>query len=197
MIPNWQWTVTFQNCDSRATSIFDELDNLDLIWQLSAHRFVFSFITSRLDYCNSLFAGISEKQSGRLQQVQNNAARLVTKTRMRDHITPVLKELHWLPVKYRAQFKIATIAHQCLYDTEYPEYLTELVPRYTPARSLRSGHRTLVVTPRTKLKTFGERALPSQAALVWNHLPAEIQNIPSLKLFKKQLKTHLFKKHFN
>ena len=89
----------------------------------SANRLVCSLITSKLDYCNSLFAGITDTQINKIQQVQNNAARLVTKTHKREHITPVLKHLHWLPIRHRIEYKIATTAYQCLYEQSYPQYL--------------------------------------------------------------------------
>ena len=162
----------------------------------SANKLVCSLVTSRIDYCNSLYAGITETQAGRLQQIQNNAARLVVKSSKREHVTPVLRQLHWLPVKCRTDFKIATIAHQCQFEDTYPSYLKDLVQQHTPCRSLRSANRQLLVTPRAKLKNYGQRALPSQAARVWNELPEDIQSIQSLKMFKKQLKTYLFKKYF-
>jgi len=73
-----------------------------------------AFISYRLDYCNSLFYGIAEGLMSRLQSVQNAAARLVSGARRYDHITPVLQELHWLPVRHRVDFKIATLVYLSL-----------------------------------------------------------------------------------
>ena len=67
-------------------------------------------ITSRLDYCNAAFAGVANEQIARIQKIQNNAGRLILKKSKRDHVKPLLKELHWLPVKYRIQYKLATLA---------------------------------------------------------------------------------------
>ena len=67
---------------------------------------VHAFITSKLDYCNSLLYGCRKTQLKKLQNVQHTAARIVTQTRKFDHITPVLFNLHWLPVGYRIVFKI-------------------------------------------------------------------------------------------
>jgi len=64
-----------------------------------------AFISCCLDYCNSLFYGITKGLMSRLQSVQNAAARLVSGARWYDHITPVLQELHWLPVRRRVDFK--------------------------------------------------------------------------------------------
>jgi hypothetical protein len=67
---------------------------------------IHAFVTNRTDYCNSLLYGLPDCELKKVQRVQNAAARLLTSTRKYDHITPVLRELHWLPVKYRIQFKI-------------------------------------------------------------------------------------------
>ena len=76
-----------------------------------------AFIGSRLDYCNGLYCGISEGLLNRLQSVQNAAASLVTGLGRREHITPVLRQLHWLPVRQRVQFKLATLVHRALAGT--------------------------------------------------------------------------------
>ena len=82
-------------------------------------------ITSLLDYCNSLFLGLPLAQIGRLQRIQNEAARLVTGTRHRDHLTPLLRALHWLPVRHRFEFKVLVIVFKCLHGLA-PNYLPEL-----------------------------------------------------------------------
>jgi len=79
-----------------------------------------AFVSCRLDYCNSLFFGISEGLMNRLQSVQNAAARLVTGTRRSDHILPVLRQLHWLLVRQHVDFKVATLVHQSLSGTTVP-----------------------------------------------------------------------------
>ena len=75
---------------------------------------VHAYITSRLDYCNSLLFGLPQELTMKMQSVMNAVARLVTKTRKFDHITPVLRDLHWLPVSYRCQFKILLIVIKCI-----------------------------------------------------------------------------------
>ena len=81
--------------------------------QSAAARLVAAMVISRLDYCNSVFIGLPADQIARLQRVQNDAPRLVMKKRRRrDHVTPLLKELHWLPVNFRCQYKIATLAYR-------------------------------------------------------------------------------------
>ncbi len=80
-------------------------------------KVIHAFIFSRLDYCNSLYYGVQYKSLDRLQLVQNSAARLLTGTRKNEHITPVLRELHWLPVSYRIDFKILLFVFKALHGT--------------------------------------------------------------------------------
>ena len=79
-----------------------------------AQTLVQTFISCRLDYCNSLLYGIANSQLRRLQSVQNAAARLMTDTQRTEHITPVLRSLHWLPIRQRSLFKLVVLVHKCL-----------------------------------------------------------------------------------
>jgi len=83
----------------------------------TAKTIVHAFIACRLDYCNSLLHGITDSLFRRLQSVQNAAARLITGTRRRDHITPVLRDLHWLPVQRRVDYKLALLVYKSLHFT--------------------------------------------------------------------------------
>lgn len=105
-------------------------------------------MTSRLDYCNSLYFGLNSTLLHRLQIVQNAAARLLTGTGRRVSITPVLADLHWLPVKYRIQFKILLLTFRTINNIA-PSYLIELLRSYTPDRVLRSSSQALLVQPRS------------------------------------------------
>jgi len=89
-------------------------------------QLVTSLVISRLDYCNSALAGLPASTLAPQQRVQNAAARLVLNRDRRSHITPALQQLHWLPVKYRIIFKIATLMHHILHD-RCPSYLIDLV----------------------------------------------------------------------
>ncbi len=161
----------------------------------STEKLVASMITSRLDYCNATFAGVADEQIARIQKIQNNAARLILKKSKRDHVTPLLKELHWLPVKYRIQYKLATLAFRH-FDGTLPPYLSSSLCTYQPSRSLRSSTERLLKIPKTNLKTFGERSFGYIAPTVWNSLPADLRASPSLPTFKVNLKTHFFRQAF-
>ena len=164
----------------------------------SAISLIHAFITSKLDYCNSLLYGLPTIYINKLQRVQNAAARLVTNTPRICHITPILEDLHWLPIKYRTQFKIVLLTFKCLYGLA-PQYLVDLIAVAPQSRyNLRSRNATLLVSTNARcLPTLGDRAFQSAAPKLWNSLPAEIRNIQTLTSFKRALKTYFFKTVFN
>ena len=153
----------------------------------SSKSAVISLVTSRFDYCNGLLCGIPEELIRKLQRVQNNAARVITRTKKYDHITPVLKELHWLPVRKRIEFKILLLAYKCLHGTA-PSYLRELLKEYVPPRTLRSTSKNLLCEPRNKMKTYGDRSFSACAPKLWNQLPDNIRAAGSVAIFKRRLK---------
>ncbi|KAL0150403.1 hypothetical protein M9458_054220 [Cirrhinus mrigala] len=156
---------------------------------------VHAFMTSRLDYCNALLGGCSASSINKLQIVQNAAARVLTRSRKYDHITPILKSLHWLPIRFRISYKIALLTYKAL-NSLAPAYLTSLLPRYNPSRSLRSQNSGLLVVPRIAKSTKGGRAFSHLAPKLWNSLPDNVRGSDTLSLFKSRLKTHLFSQAF-
>ena len=156
---------------------------------------VHAFITSRIDTCNSLLYGLPTSQLNRLQRVQNAAARLVSRARKFDHITPVLEKLHWLPVKQHIVFKMIVLLYKVLQQTG-PIYLQELIKIRQPLKTnLRSSNKCLLEVPRVKLSR-SERSFAVAAPKLWNTLPQEIKNSTSVTIFKKRLKTLLFHQYF-
>ena len=164
----------------------------------SLKTLVHAFITSRLDYCNSLFYGLPKYHLSKLQRVQNAAARLVTSTRKYDHITPVLYNLHWLPVFYRIYFKILILTFKAIHNMS-PSYISNLVSiKSCSAYSLRSNSSLILDRPKGRiLSTLGARSFYAAAPTLWNSLPANIRDITSLSIFKKNLKTYLFSLAYN
>ncbi len=151
---------------------------------------IHAFITSRLDYCNSLYVGLDQSSLQRLQLVQNAAAQLLTGTKKYEHITPVLASLHWLPVRFRIEFKILLIVFKILHGLALA-YLSELLHVHTPVRALRSSNQVLLDVPRARLKNKDDRAFSVVAPNLWNRLPVHIRTAQSVGIFKSFLKTHL------
>lgn len=155
---------------------------------------IHAFISSRIDYCNALFTSLSTSAVDRLQTIQNAAARLLTRSNRRSHITPILKTLHWLPVAVRIQFKILTLTSKALHG-QAPAYIADLLHPYTSARSLRTNMQNLLSVPHTRFKTRGDRALEAAAPKLCNALPAPLTSADSPYSFKKQLKTTFSDRH--
>ena len=163
----------------------------------TTNKLAIAFILSRLDYCNSLLAGLSEDKLSKLQRIQNNAARLVLRESRRYSATKLLKTLHWLPVKARIEYKISTLCFHCLHSDHTPVYLSELLLPYRPSRTLRSQNNSLLSVPRFSLNTYGRRSFSVFGPTTWNSLPSSLRQLQCFSTFKKQLKTYLFQKYLS
>ncbi len=167
--------LSFENHISNVTkTAFFHLRNISKLRNMlsvsDAEKLVHAFMTSRLDYCNALLGGCPASSINKLQIVQNAAARVLTRSRKYDHITPILQSLHWLPIKFRISYKILLLAYKALNDLA-PAYLTNLLSRYNPTRSLRSQNSGLLVVPSRACERSGawsergaERAKYSRSA---------------------------------
>ncbi len=192
--------LSFENHISNVTkTAFFHLRNISKLRNMlsvsDAEKLVHAFMTSRLDYCNALLGGCPASSINKLQIVQNAAARVLTRSRKYDHITPILQSLHWLPIKFRISYKILLLAYKALNDLA-PAYLTNLLSRYNPTRSLRSQNSGLLVVPRIAKSTKGGRTFSYLAPKLWNSLPENVRGSDTLSLFKSRLKTHLFSQAF-
>ena len=161
--------------------------------QESAHVLVRGLVTSHLDYCNAIFAGLPKVLLKILQKVQNIAAKLVLGYNKYDSGTVALQTLHWLPVKKRIDFKILTLVHKYL-NGQAPEYLKNLLVIQQGGReglhSYMDSKRLII--PRTYYNTFADRSFSVYGPRIWNALPGSIREIEELEEFKKQIKTFLF-----
>ena len=146
-------------------------------------------VSSKLDYCNTLFCNKPEKDIARLQRVQNCLARVVNKAPPFSRPT-ILKRLHWLPVKSRIHFKICTIPLRTLKDNQLA-YLADLLIRPKCSKYLGSTNSKRFIVPRIKSKT-GSRVFSISGPALWNALPVPMRNAETIFAFRKILKSHLF-----
>ena len=154
-------------------------------------------IISHVDYCNGIYSGLPETDLNKLQRVQNITAKIVLGKGKFVDPTDCLRTLHWLPIKYRVEYKILCMVYKCL-SGDAPDYLKDLLKEYTTTRQgLQSeqSYKRLVV-PRTVRKTFASRAFSVFGPSLWNQIPNYLKELRSLESFKKDLKTFLFNKAF-
>ena len=166
----------------------------------STETLIHAFITSGLDYCNNLLYGLPKYQLSKLQRVMNASARLVYCAPKSCHITPLPRELHWLPVCYRIEYKIILLTFKVLHGMA-PDYLRHLISVLPPSRyNLRRNddYAALLTFPKIRTKkTLADRSFSCAAPGLWNLLPTTIRSTSSLDIFKIRLKTFLFNRAFN
>lgn len=162
----------------------------------ATEQLIHAFVTSALDSANALLCGVSANLTGKLQRIQNCAGRILTLTRQRDHISPILKQLHWLPVTYRIKYKILLLMWRAQNNLA-PRYVADMLTRWEPARTgLRSQSTNRMLVPRTRLKTYGDRAFSVAGPVLWNKLPVSLRTLTSMGAFKIRLKTLLFQEAY-
>ena len=157
----------------------------------SAKILVNALVLSKIDYCNSLLVNLPKYLIKKLQKIQNYAARLVKKLKVRNSVTKHLRDLHWLPVHYRIHFKVALLTYKSLNNLA-PVYLKNMLEVYHPVRNLRSSSMGYLSRKRYSTR-YGSRAFSIAAPEIWNSLPVEIRKSETLRKFKSNLKTHFFR----
>jgi len=159
---------------------------------------VVSLAMPRLDYGNAMLAGLPDNQLSQLQSVLNAAAWLVFSARKHEAVSPLLRDLHWLRVLQRIDFKLAVLTYCCLHSTAPPYIADELhsVVDIDSRWRLRSASTSTLVVPSTRHSTIGDRAFPVAASRIWNSLPSSVTSSTSLTVFRQCLKTELFLRCF-
>ena len=157
-------------------------------------QLIHALITSRLDFCNSILYNLPNKQIERLQRIQNKAARMLKRIPRRNHITPVLRELHWL----RIIFKILLLTHKAVNNTA-PEHLCDLIRLNVKSTTIHTcvsfDPCLLCVKRKTCANSFFDGSFVYAAPTLWNALHLDIRLLP-FDTFKKSGKTHLYLKYF-
>ena len=161
----------------------------------ACHAAVRNLVLSRLDYCNALLGGLNNRQLDRLQRVQNSAAHVIYGVRQREHITPSLRRLHWLPIRMRIMLKICTYMFKAIHGLG-PEYINCFVERYMPVRALRSSCNGILLKVTVPRKTIGQSSFSAAGPHMWNDLPIDVRSAQSVMMFRKHLKTYLFRRHY-
>jgi len=149
-----------------------------------------------MDYGNATLTlvGVSSHLLSRLQSVMNAAGRLIFSSSKFQHITPLLRQLHWLKAPERIAFKYAVLVYKCLHGSA-PAYLIDELCQVADVEArqrLRSSSSSSLIVNRTQLSTVGDRAFPVAVARVWNSLPDLVTSASSVAVFRSRLKTQLF-----
>ena len=154
-----------------------------------------AFVSSRIDYCNSLLFGSAHDVTSHLQRIQNYAARVILRIPKSSSITIHLRSLHWLPVIVRSTYKIACLCYHC-HCSAAPSYVTGMLhrkPLHTRNTRSSSYSMPLLNRPAHRKATLGDRSFSFASSSVWNSIPNDVRCAPSLSSFKSRLKTYLFR----
>ena len=162
----------------------------------ACEKLIHALVTSRLDCGNGNLYGLPISQNYRLQRILNIAARILTLSWPSCDITPILIELHWLPIEKRIEYKLLLITFKAKHDLA-PQYICDLLKPYPTPRQLRSSNENFLAIPQSRTKSYGDRAFSVAAPKLWNGLPEELRFINELEHFKRKLKTHLFNSAYN
>jgi hypothetical protein len=155
---------------------------------------VVMLILTRLDCGIATLAGLANQSLVKLQSVLNAVARLIFLPRKFDHVTSLLRELHWLSFPERINYKLALLIFKCLNGLTPPNLACEFrrVADTESRQRLRPALTAELMIPRVRRETIGGLAFPVVVAQVWNGLLPSVMSSSSLKVFKSRLKTELF-----
>ena len=154
---------------------------------------VLALVISHLDYGNAIYYGLPKSTLAPLCHIQSMAVKMILKKRKYNSVMDVMIALHWLPIPYRSEFKIAFLVYQSL-KGQAPCYLQEHLSVRDVSRITHSGTSgTVLNIPATKRKTFADRPFAVAGPKIWNSLPQSIRQATTFYYFKRELKTYFFK----
>ena len=136
---------------------------------------VHALVVARLDYCNSLYVNLPKYASDKLQRIMRSAARLIDRPKRNASVTEICKQLHWLPVPQRAEYKVLTLVYKALHG-EAPAYLSSMLQQYQPKRTLRSTSSNLLSVKKTRVR-YGKRAFSVCGPELWGTIYLRIFEI--------------------
>jgi len=160
----------------------------------SCHTLLISLVISHLDYANCLYSGLPKRTVTKLQRIQNAAIKVLYRKPKYTHVTPLLREAHWLPVVFRIKFKLLILIFNAIRETG-PLYIRDLFETKTGLYQTRSVSNCDLVVPRVRTK-LGERAISYSGPKLWNDIPVDIRSSNDIDSFKKKLKTFFFQQCF-
>ena len=185
-------------CPNVFMSMFIPMNISSLIDKNHRVQLVHSLVLSHIDFCNSLYYGLSIVALHPLQIILNSAARLVVKLPRfsHDRITPICIQLHFLPVRARIEFKICLLVFKALYYGQ-PSYLSKLLIPFQPASNVQLRSSGRLHEPRISNLANSERCFEYHAPRLYNKLPNDVKLQNTVSAFKQKLKTHIFQKAYN
>ena len=188
------WNSRSTLCVGLSTPTSDRYLKLECFWAwsqlLKLFLALFSAALIIVILCSQI---LPLKVSRSFKMFKKCAARLVLAIRKREHITPALKNLHWLPISQRIHYKLSLLCYKS-FSSLFPSYLSDPLSPYTVSRILRStSDITRLSVPRYRFEQYGKRAFSRSAPSVWNSLPAVLRETNTTNSFKTHLKTHLFR----
>ena len=185
------WRNQLAWCNTNETANDGQI-NFEILFSLMG--LLFHNLRVGWSYCNSLYNGISQANLNKIQRIQNTLARVVTNTSKFEHITPILKKLHWLPIKQRIDYKLCLLTYKTL-QIQQPTYLYNSLSFPSHSLSTRSSDSSVLSIPYVRT-SLGKGAFSVIAPRLWHSLPPDTRNSLSVSTFRSTLKTHLFKLAF-
>ena len=185
-----------KKCNAAAINLGKIRSIRDYLTQDACVILLLGLVISHLDYGNALLINCTDTVLKPYKRIQNSAAKLALKWKKCNSATEALRTLHWLPIRARIEFKVLVMMHNCTYG-KAPLYLRDLVAHRKVSRSLRNNTQADLDynVPYNVCKTFGDRSFSYAGPVLWNSLPYSVKSKDNIEIFKKDIKTFLFKKY--